>query len=317
MELRPLPEQVVVVIGASSGIGRETALRTAGRGARVVVSARGGKALAQLVAEITDRGGRALAVTADVTEPAGMEAVAAAAAEHFGGIDTWVHAAAVMLYARFEDTTPEEFRRIVEVDLLGQVHGALAALPHLRRRGGGALIHVASVESRRALPYNSAYAAAKHGINGFVQALRVELQEEGVPIAVTNVMPASINTPLYARARSKIGVMPIPVPPLYEPGTVADVILHAAEHPSRDLIAGGAGSALLLGEHYVPRLLDQILVRVGFRLQETSEPRTADAPDNLYHPVPGYGASRGPYRALKHSAYNWVQTRSPLLTWRR
>ena len=314
MNLKPIDQQVVVVMGASSGIGRETAIRMAERGAKVVVSARDDEALGSLVSHIASAGGEAAAEVADVVELDQVRRVADRAAERYGGLDTWVHASAVGLYSRFEETTSEEFRRVVDVNLIGQVHGALAALPHLRARGQGALIHISSVEGRRALPYHAAYAAAKHGIDGFLEALRVELHQEGVPIAVTNVLPGSINTPLFDKARTKIGVKPMPIPPIYQPGTVADLIVHAAEHPSRDLVGGGAAKALLLTQRISPRLLDAVLLRIGFRAQRTGEPKGEDAPDNMFRPVKGMGTAEGSFgrTAWPRSAYNWWETHSPL-----
>src|SRR5215212_3136174 len=162
MQLKPIEQQVVVLMGASSGIGRETALRFAERGAKVVVSARSEKGLASLVEEIQDKGGEAIAIPADVSE----------------------------------------FERVVDVNLMGQVYGAMAALPHIKREGVGALIHVSSMGAKRSIPLQSAYCASKHGIDGFLESLRVELQHEKLPISVTQVMPATINTPLFDKART-------------------------------------------------------------------------------------------------------------------
>jgi NAD(P)-dependent dehydrogenase (short-subunit alcohol dehydrogenase family) len=236
VRLSSLDEQVVVVTGASSGIGRETAVRLARRGARVVVSARSADDLADVVREIEADGGHALAYAAHVAVPEEMVALATKAVEEHGRIDTWVHAAAVAAFANFVDTTPEEFRRIVEVNLLGAVNGAAAALV------------ISSMEARRAMPMHSAYAASKHGIDGFLEALRVELAHDGVPVSVTNVMPGVIDTPLFDQARSKIGVVPTGPPPAYDPAVVAEAICHAAEHPARDLVVGGAAQAQLLGQ---------------------------------------------------------------------
>ncbi len=310
MQLKPIDQQVVVVMGASSGIGRETALQFAGRGAKVVVSARSEEGLRTLVDEIRRNGGTAIAVPADVTDFEQVKAVADRAAAEYGRLDTWVHAAAVAIYATFEQTTPEEFKRVVDTDLNGQAYGAMAALPHLRREGRGALIHVSSIEARRAFPFHSAYAAAKHGIDGMLEVLRVELRKEGVPISVTNVMPAGINTPLFNKSRTKLGVKPMPAPPIYQPSTVAKVILYAAEHPTRDLIAGGAGKAMLMTQRLSPRLMDAIVTRVGFRIQQTKEPRSADAPNNVFGPIQGYDRVEGDFtgQSLKRSAYNWLET---------
>jgi NAD(P)-dependent dehydrogenase (short-subunit alcohol dehydrogenase family) len=314
IRLKPLSEQVVVVMGASSGIGRETARQLGERGARVVVAARDREALETLVAEIAGGGGQARAVPADVSVMDEVQDVADQAVAAFGGLDTWVHASAVALYARFEDTSPEEFRRVLDVDLMGPVHGAKAALPHLRRRGQGAFVCVSSVEARRSFPYHAAYAAAKHGIDGFLEALRVELHQEGVPISVTNVLPGSVNTPLFDKARTKLGVKPMPMPPIYEPRTVAPVILHAAEHPARDLIAGGAAKGLLLTQRLSPRMLDAFFVRFGFRTQRTDEVKDAAAGDNLFQAMPGMGRVEGSFGngSWSRSAYNSLELRSPL-----
>ncbi len=301
-------------MGASSGIGRETARQFAAQGASVVVSARDAFALETLVDEVNSGGGRAVAVPADVSHLDQVEAVADRAVQAFGGLDTWVHASAVAVYGRFENTTAEEFAGVVEVNLLGPVHGAKAALPHLRRRGQGAFICVSSIEARRSFPYHSAYAAAKHGVDGFLEALRVELLQEGVPVSVTNVLPGSINTPLFDKARTKLGVKPMPMPPIYQPATVAQVILHAAQYPARDLVAGGAAKGLLLTQRLSPRLLDAALVRFGFRTQRTDEAKGADTGDNLFDPLPGMGKVEGSFSkgAWSRSAYNRLQVSSPL-----
>lgn len=310
MKLKPIGEQVVVVAGASSGIGRATALKLAGKGAKVVVSARSEPGLDSLATEIRAAGGEATAIPADVADFGQMRALADRADETYGRIDTWVHAAAVLLYALFEDTTPEEFERVVRINLLGQVYGAMAALPHLHREGRGSLIHISSVEARRAFPYHSAYAAAKHGVDGFVEAMRVELRKEGLPINVVQIMPATINTPLFNKARTKIGVKPVGAPPLYQPGTVADLVLYAAEHPARDLISGGVGANLLQMQRMSPRLMDALLLRAGFRAQRTNEPKGPDAPDNLYGPLPAHDRVEGDFgkMAFRRSLYNWLET---------
>jgi NAD(P)-dependent dehydrogenase (short-subunit alcohol dehydrogenase family) len=307
MRLKPIEQQVVVVMGASSGIGRETAKRFAERGARVVVSARGVAALDSLVREIADAGGTAIAVPADVTDFAATQAVAERAVAHFGRLDTWAHVAAVGLWATFEDTTVEEFRRVLDVNLMGQVHGAKAALPHLRREGRGALVHVSSIEARRGFPFHSAYTAAKHGIDGFLEVLRVELRHDRVPVSVTQVLPGTIDTPIFDAARTKIGRRPMGAPPAYAPGTVADMILHAAEHGGRDLYAGGAARVFALQQKLSPRSLDAFLAtRLGFRSFRSSRPKAEDAPDNLYAPLPGDGAARDGLPALRHSTTNWL-----------
>jgi NAD(P)-dependent dehydrogenase (short-subunit alcohol dehydrogenase family) len=308
VQLKPVEEQVVALMGASSGIGRETALRFAERGARVVVSARSEEGLNSLVEEVRDKGGQATAIPAEVTDFEQVKAVANAAVEKYGRLDTWVHLAAVGLFATFEQTTPEEFARVIDVNLMGQVYGAMAALPHLKREGRGALIHISSVEAKRSFPFHSAYGASKHGIDGFLEALRVELKHEGWPISVTQVMPATINTPFFDKGRTKLGVKPVGIPPIYEPETVANVILYAAENPARDLVSGGAAQALIINQRLSPRMLDTVLAtRAGFSPQLTDEPRSKDDPDNLYAPIEGHDTARNDFRALSRSLYNWLE----------
>jgi len=293
MQLKPIREQVVVVFGASSGIGREAALQFARRGAKVVVAARGADGLNSLVEEIRQHGGEATVVVADAALFDEVSRVAHTAVETYGRIDTWAHLAAVSIWASFEQTTPEEFRRIIEVNLLGQIYGAKAALPHLMREGRGALIHVSSVEARRALPLQSAYAASKHGITGFVEALRMELEHERVPISVTEIMPATINTPLFDKARTKLGVKPKGLPPVYPPSLVAEAILDAAEHPTREIPVGGAARVILATQRLSPRLADRLLERTGFEGQRSDRPKSAEAPDNLLVPLPGFDRVEG------------------------
>lgn len=312
MELKPINEQVVIVLGASSGIGRETAIRFARRGAKVVAAARGEEGLDSLIEEIRADGGEAIAVPCEVAEFEQVKAVADQAIETYGRIDTWVHLAAVSIYATFQETTPEEFKRIIEVNLLGQAYGAMVALPHLKRAGRGALIHISSVEGRRAFPYQSAYASSKHGVIGFLDALRVELAHEGVPISVTNIMPSAINTPFFNKARTKIDVKPLGMPPLYKPAEVARAILYAAEHPTRDIIVGEAGKTILTLQSLSPSLVDTLVLWAGFRGQKTNVPKSENAPNNLYDPLSGYDYVEGDYGNLTQPAspYNWF-TRHP------
>jgi NAD(P)-dependent dehydrogenase (short-subunit alcohol dehydrogenase family) len=308
VKLKPVGEQVVVLIGASSGIGRETALRFARKGARVVVSARSEEGLDSLVEKIRAEGGDASYVVAEVTDFDQVKAVADRAVEEYGRLDTWVHLAAVGLFATFEQTTPEEFERVIDVNLMGQVYGAMAALPHIKREGRGTLIHISSMGAKRSIPLQSAYCASKHGIDGFLEALRVELKHEGWPISVTQVMPATINTPFFDKARTKLGVKPVAPPPSYGPNIVADAILHAAENSARDLVVGGAARAVISTQTVSPRLLDAVLKRVGFEVHYTDEPKPADAPDNLFGPIEGHNTSEGSFgdRAHPKSLYNWL-----------
>lgn len=314
MRLKPVEEQVVALMGASSGIGREAALRLARRGARVVVSGRDEEGLGSLVQEIRGSGGEATAVPAEVTEFDEVKAVADRAAAEYGRLDTWIHLAGVSVFSRFEDMTPEEFRRVVEVDLIGQAYGAMAALPHLRREGRGALVHISSVLGRRSVPLQSAYCASKHGVEGLVESLRLELKHEGLDIGVTSVMPASINTPFFDKARTRLGVKPMSFPPFYEPGLVADAILYAAENAPRDLFVGGAGKAMILNQRLSPRLMDVFMAGAGFKYQQTDEPKTAEDPDGLFDALPSQARVEGDFGklSLPKSLQLWLDTRPVL-----
>lgn len=315
--LKPIHQQVVVVFGASSGIGRETAIQFARKGAKVVVAARGEDGLKSLVESIRNFGGEAIYQVADTAEYEQVQAVAVRAVGEYGTLDTWVHCAGVSLYATFENTSPEEFRRVLEVNLLGQIYGAKAALPHLKKEGRGVLIHISSVEGKRALPLQSAYASSKHGIIGFLDALRMELQHEKLPIFVTNVMPAGINTPFFNHARTKLGVKPQPAPPIYHPQVVAEVILHAAEHPTRDIFAGGAARMFAVMQNVSGTMMDKYLGKTMFEGQKTKEPKSGDAPDNLYAPVAGYDKVGGDFadKAKPKSMMRWLETNPNAARW--
>lgn len=216
MQLKPIAQQVVVVVGASSGIGRETALQFAKRGANVIATARSQPGLDSLVAEIERTGGTATAIAADTSDFEQVKGIVDTAIARHGRIDTWVQNAAVEIYASFDDTTVDEFRRVMEVNYLGHVYALKAVLPQLKQTGG-ALIHVTSVEAVRSLPLQSAYAASKHAVNGLLEAVRVELKHDNVPVSITEIQPAGINTPLFDKAITRLGMKPQGTPPLYSP----------------------------------------------------------------------------------------------------
>lgn len=307
MQLKSISEQVVAIVGASSGIGRETALQFAQKGASVVVSARNELGLNSLVAQIQATGGEAKAISGDVADFERVKAIADYTVEQYGRIDTWVHCAATGILAPFEEITPKEFKRVIDVTLMGQVYGAMAALPHLKQTGRGAMIHVSSMEGRRALPLQSPYSTAKHGLEGFLESLRVELQHEKIPISVTSIKPAVINTPFYNHVLTKLGVKPTGLPPYYSPKLVAEAILHTAEHPTRDFIVGDVGRILDLAQKLSPELMDALLVAVGFTGQRTSEPKSADGQNNLYAPMDGYTQVEGDFNNLTiPSISDWI-----------
>ena len=313
MQLKPINQQVVAIVGASSGIGRETALLFARRGAKVTVAARSESGLNSLVNDIQSFGGEAIAVIADVSDFEQVKAIADKTVAQYGRLDTWVHAAATGILARFEQITPQEFQRVIDVTLMGQVHGAMAALPYLKQEGRGALIHISSVEGRRGLPLQSPYSAAKHGLEGFLEALRVELQHEKLPISVTSILPSVINTPYYNKVRTKLGVKPTGIPPYYDPSLVAKAILYVAEHPTRDFIVGDVGRVLDVLQRVSPPLVDSVLTAIGIPGQHTNEPKSEDAPNNVFEPIEGYNKVKGDFGKLEIPSFlDWFDMNPPV-----
>lgn len=248
--LKPIAEQVMVITGASSGIGLVTARRAAAAGAKVLLVARSGDALAEVASGIGASGGIACTFAADVGEIAQVRAAAAAAIERFGRIDTWVNAAGVAIYAALVDTPPDEHRRLFRTNYFGAVHGALTAVEHLRERGG-ALITIGSIAGDIPSPVMGAYAASKHAVKGFVESLRIELAAAGTPISVTLIKPSGIDTPIADHAATHVDGAALIPPPVYDPDLVADAILDAARHPRRNVTVGGIGRVqVLLATHF-------------------------------------------------------------------
>ncbi|HYO62978.1 MAG TPA: SDR family oxidoreductase [Pyrinomonadaceae bacterium] len=271
MRHKRLADQVVVITGASSGIGLVTARMAARRGARLVVAARAEDALRRLVEEVRASGGEAIYVAADVGVQEEVERIRDEAVRHFGGFDTWVNNAGVSIYGNMLTVPVEDMRRLFETNFWGVVYGSLAAARHLRGRGGS-IINVGSTLSDRAIPVQGIYSASKHAVKGFTDALRMELEAEGAPVSVTLVKPATIDTPYTRNAKNYMDREPSLPPPVYAPETVAEAILHCAETGQRDVFVGGGGKALSVAEQYAPRLTDKVMEATFFDMQRQNEP---------------------------------------------
>lgn len=269
--LKPLNQQVMVITGASSGIGLATARAAAEQGARLVLNARSWETLNQIVDEITNRDGQAVQVPGDVSVEADVDRLASTAIERFGSFDTWVNNAGVSIFRKLDEVRPEEHRRMFDINFWGIVNGSLVAARHLRSHGG-AIINLGSVASDVALPLQGMYSASKHAVRGFTDALRMELEEEGAPISVTLIKPTSINTPFPHNARNYLDKEPKLPDPVYEPEEVAAAILSAAVTPARDIYVGGAGRALSAVGETFPRAFDWVGEKVMGPQQYSDEP---------------------------------------------
>ena len=282
-------------------------------GATVVAAARNQEALETLAAEIHRIGGEALPVVTDVSDFAQVSALASRTADRFGHIDTWVNNAAVSTYGTVEQMDAEELHRVIDVNLMGQIYGMKAALPFLRT-SGGTIINVSSALAERSIPLQAAYCAAKAGIVAFGEALRVELEADGSPVHIVDVLPSSINTPLFTHARSKLGVKPKPVGRVYEPSVVAEAIVAAAHHPVRQVHAGFAGRLLDVAQRVSPSLLDRYLSSgPGDAIAGQRTDMPDEATDNLFTASTGPGATTGEFgeRSKSTSVYTRVLAPHP------
>lgn len=280
VNLKPLHEQVMVITGASSGIGRTTARLAAERGAAVVLSARTEEALREAVDEIRRAGGRATYVTADVSSYEDVKGIAQHALSEFGRIDTWVNNASVSIYGRIDDVPIEDARRLFDINYWGAVHGSLVAARELSTHGG-ALINIGSMTSERAMPLLGFYSSSKQAVKGFTDAFRMELEKVDAPVCVTLIRPGSIDTPFTEHARNFMDSEPALPPPVYQPETVARAVLHCAEKPTRDLDVGGSARMFAAWEHTAPRSLDRYMEATMFD-QQKKNGMAVTPDDNLY-----------------------------------
>lgn len=310
IRLKPLDEQVLIITGATSGIGLTTARMAAARGARLVLAARNDAALQRLVDELREKGGQAIQVAVDVASEEGVRRIADEALAAFGGFDTWVNNAGVSVYGRTHEAPIDDLRRMFETNFWGVVYGSRVASQHLREHGG-AIINIGSELSDVAAPLQGGYSASKHAVKSWTDAMRMELQDEGAPISVTLIKPSAIDTPYADHAANEMGDHPQHVPPVYSPDAVAEAILHAATRPTRDLFVGSAGMVVSTLNKLMPGVMDRIVRRVLIPGTHSGAPKHSR--DALYRPGDG-GRERGHYPGLvRPSLYtkakvNWLFT---------
>ncbi|HEU4649502.1 MAG TPA: SDR family oxidoreductase [Gemmatimonadales bacterium] len=290
--------KVVVVTGASAGVGRATARAFGCRGDCVGLLARGVERLERAKAEIEELGGKALVLPTDVADAAAVEAAAAAVEARFGPIDVWVNNAMVSVFSPVKQMQADEYRRVTDVTYLGTVYGTLAALRRMLPRDRGVIIQVGSALAYRAIPLQSAYCAAKHAIQGFTESLRSELYHDESGVRVTMLQLPAVNTPQFDWVKSRLPHRAEPVPPVYQPEVIADAVVWASEHEREEMYLGLSSAKAIVGNRVMPRLLDHYLARMGYSSQQTGAPEDPNRPNNLWEPVKGDFGAHGRFDAI-------------------
>jgi len=287
MSSTPAPSKpdVVVVTGASAGVGRAAAVRFGRAGARVALIARGRAGLEGARREVEAAGGQALVVPCDVTDAAAVEAAAERIERELGPIDVWVNDATATVFAEFKDITPQEFKRVTEVSYLGYVYGTRAALRRMLPRDRGTIVQVGSALAYRGIPLQTAYCGAKHAIQGFTESVRCELLHDRSRVWITMVQLPALNTPQFSWSRSRMARKAQPVPPIFQPEIAGDAIYFAAHHRRRQLFVGMPTAISIVGNAIAPGLGDRYLARTGFDSQQYDGADDHDRPDNLFAPV--------------------------------
>ena len=286
IQLKKRNEQVIVLTGATSGIGLATARMAAEGGAKLVLAARDGDALDTLAHEMRQRGVEVVTVAADVGVEDDVRRIGQAAIDRFGRVDTWINDAGVSVYGKTEDVALEDMQRVMQTNFWGVVNGSLEAVRLLKAHGGGAIINLGSETSDAATPLQGVYSASKHAIKAFTDALRMELAKDKAPISVTLIKPAAIGTPFTHRAKNYMDKEPALPPPIYAPEIVAKTILHAAEKPERDLYVGGRPKITPLVSRLLPGGLDRLMRAGVFKAQQSDKPSSPNRRDALHQPVP-------------------------------
>ncbi len=295
MKQRPRPTErvrkVVVVTGASAGVGRAVAAEFARQGARIGLIARGRERLEATKREVEELGGKALVLPADVADAQQVEQAAERAEQELGPIEIWVNNAMTTIFAPFLQITPEEFKRATEVTYLGQVYGTMAALKRMHARNRGCIVQIGSALAYRSIPLQAPYCGAKHAIIGFTDSIRSELIHDKSAVHITAVMLPAMNTPQFNWCRTRLPRHPQPVPPIFQPEVAARAIVWAAAHKRREVYVGWPTVKAIYGNEVAPGFADKYLAKNAYDGQQTSEPVSPDRPDNLFEPVEAdYGA---------------------------
>jgi len=293
--------EVVVVTGASAGVGRAVVREFARDRARIGLLARGTDGLEAARREVEAAGGRALVLPADVADADAVERAAEAVEREFGPIDIWVNNAMTTVFAPFDRVEPDEFRRATEVTYLGSVWGTRAALRRMKERGQGTIVQVGSAMAYRGIPLQAPYCGAKHALKGFVESVRCELRHESSPVHVTMVQLPGLNTPQFDHCRTKLGKHPQPVPPVYQPEVAADAVHWAAHHRRREVYVGVPTVYTILGNKIAPWLAERYLAKTAVDSQQTDQPVNGDRTDNLFEPGPGDPGAHGEFDDMAHS----------------
>jgi NAD(P)-dependent dehydrogenase (short-subunit alcohol dehydrogenase family) len=302
--------EVVVITGASAGVGRATARAFARRGARIGLLARGEDGLEGARADVEKDGGEALVIPTDVAHSEDVESAAEAVEKRFGPIDIWVNNAMTTVFSPLKEITPEEFKRATEVTYLGTVYGTMAALKRMYTRDRGCIVQVGSALAYRSIPLQAPYCGAKHAILGFTDSLRSELIHDHSKIHLTMVQMPALNTPQFSWCKTKLPRHPQPVPPIFQPEVAAEAIVWAAHHKRREVYVGGPTIEAIEGNKIAPGWLDHYLARNCYDGQQTDEPVSSSRPNNLFEPVPGDHGAHGIFdnRAHASSAQLWETT---------
>jgi NAD(P)-dependent dehydrogenase (short-subunit alcohol dehydrogenase family) len=290
-----MSSEVVVVTGATSGIGRAIVRRFAQDGARIGLIARNREALDHAKREVEQAGGEALVLPADLAEWDAVKSAASSVEEAFGPIDVWVNNAMTTVFAPFKDVDPDEFERATRVTYLGTVWGTKAALGHMLPRDRGTIVIVGSALAYRGIPLQSAYCGAKHGVKGFFESLRTELRHDRSKVHLSMVQLPGVNTPQFEHGRSKMPKVPQPMPPFYQPEVAADAVHWAAHHKRRELYVGFPTVKTIIGNKVAPWLVERVLAKQGFAGQQSDKPADPNRPDNLFSSPPGDPGAHGPY----------------------